>query len=254
MKENLFNQNLIDIHDVENLSISVSDDKVEEVAVRLGCGVLNTLFNYLGSKVGGCMSRTQSWNEVVDKMVNRLSRWKMKTLSIGGRLTLLKPVLEKGCLRVSSLFALNRALLFKWVWRFFTQKETLWARVTSAIHGVDGGFGSVKKSGQAYMWCSITKEMERLASQDIDLFNFMQKKIGNGLSKFFWNDSWRGDTKLKDDFPRLYALKQDKSITVAAKFTQENFQISFRRLFRSGVETEQWLNFLERMEGVLLNS
>nr|GEV41411.1 RNA-directed DNA polymerase, eukaryota, reverse transcriptase zinc-binding domain protein [Tanacetum cinerariifolium] len=186
--------------------ISVSDDKVEEVAVRLGCGVLNTLFNYLGSKVGGCMSRTQSWNEVVDKMVNRLSRWKMKTLSIGGRLTLLKPVL--GSMPIYNI-------------------------VTSAIHGVDGGFGSVKKSGQAYMWCSITKEME---------------------SKFFWNDSWRGDTKLKDDFPRLYALKQDKSITVAAKFTQENFQISFRRLFRSGVETEQWLNFLERMEGVLLNS
>nr|GEV95530.1 RNA-directed DNA polymerase, eukaryota [Tanacetum cinerariifolium] len=139
------------------------------------------------SKVWGCMSRTQSWNKVVDKMVNRLSRWKMKTLSIGGHLTLLKAVLgsmpiynmsifkksiwvrwnnvlaskEKGGLGVSSLFTLNRALLFKWVWRFFTQKETLWARVISAIHGVDGGFGSAKKSGQAYIWYSIIKEMER---------------------------------------------------------------------------------------------
>nr|GEW16459.1 RNA-directed DNA polymerase, eukaryota, reverse transcriptase zinc-binding domain protein [Tanacetum cinerariifolium] len=124
---------------------------------------------------------------------------------------------KKGGLGVSSLFALNRAFLFKWVWRFFTQKETLWARVISAIHGVDGGFGSAKTSGQAYIWCSITKEMERLASQDIDLFNFMQKKIRNGLNTFFWNDSWRGDTKLKDDFPRLYVLEQDKSITVVAK-------------------------------------
>nr|GEX88702.1 RNA-directed DNA polymerase, eukaryota, reverse transcriptase zinc-binding domain protein [Tanacetum cinerariifolium] len=257
----------INLNKCKLMGISVSDDKVEEAAVRLGCGVLNTPFNYLGSKVGGCMSRTQSWNEVVDKMVNRLSGWKMKTLSIGGRLTLLKAVLgsmpiynmsifkvpmhilqgmeslrshffngidlnskksiwvrwnnvlaskENGGLGVSSLFSLNRTLLFKWVWRFFTQKETLWARVISAIHGVDGGFGSAKKSEQAYIWCNITKEMERLASQDIDLFNFMQKKIGNGLNTFFWNDSWRGDTKLKDDFPRLYALEHDKSITVAA--------------------------------------
>ncbi|GJU45554.1 RNA-directed DNA polymerase, eukaryota, reverse transcriptase zinc-binding domain protein [Tanacetum coccineum] len=30
------------------------------------------------------MSRIQSWNETVESMANRLSRWKMKTLSIGG--------------------------------------------------------------------------------------------------------------------------------------------------------------------------
>nr|GFC46279.1 RNA-directed DNA polymerase, eukaryota [Tanacetum cinerariifolium] len=83
----------INLNKSKLMGILVLDDKVEEAAVRLGCGFLNTPFNYLGSKVGGCMSRTQSWNEMVDKMVNRLSRWKMKTLSIGGRLTLLKAVL-----------------------------------------------------------------------------------------------------------------------------------------------------------------
>ncbi|GJZ98157.1 RNA-directed DNA polymerase, eukaryota [Tanacetum coccineum] len=35
------------------------------------------------SKVGGLMSRIQSWNETVEGMANRLSRWKMKSLSIG---------------------------------------------------------------------------------------------------------------------------------------------------------------------------
>ncbi|GJT23655.1 RNA-directed DNA polymerase, eukaryota [Tanacetum coccineum] len=43
--------------------------------------------------VGDCMSTKHAWKEVVDKVVTRLSRWKMKTLSIGGRLTLLKSVL-----------------------------------------------------------------------------------------------------------------------------------------------------------------
>ncbi|GKC47456.1 hypothetical protein Tco_1065178, partial [Tanacetum coccineum] len=54
--------------------------------------ILNEVLQWC-SKVGGNMSRIKSWDEIVDKMVDRLSKWKMKTLSIGGRLTLLKAVL-----------------------------------------------------------------------------------------------------------------------------------------------------------------
>nr|GEZ10576.1 RNA-directed DNA polymerase, eukaryota, reverse transcriptase zinc-binding domain protein [Tanacetum cinerariifolium] len=72
------------------MGLAVSLEKVEEVTRHIGCGILNTLFSFLGSKVEGCISQIKSWDEVIDKMVNRLSKWKMKTLSIGGRLTLLK--------------------------------------------------------------------------------------------------------------------------------------------------------------------
>nr|GEZ58307.1 RNA-directed DNA polymerase, eukaryota, reverse transcriptase zinc-binding domain protein [Tanacetum cinerariifolium] len=34
--------------------------------------------------VGGSMSQVHTWNEMVDRVKNRLSKWKMKTLSIGG--------------------------------------------------------------------------------------------------------------------------------------------------------------------------
>nr|GFA34039.1 RNA-directed DNA polymerase, eukaryota, reverse transcriptase zinc-binding domain protein [Tanacetum cinerariifolium] len=57
---------------------TVSIEKVEEVTRYIGCGILNTPFSFLGSKVGRCMSRIKSWDEVIDKMVNRLSKWKMK--------------------------------------------------------------------------------------------------------------------------------------------------------------------------------
>ncbi|GKB68891.1 RNA-directed DNA polymerase, eukaryota, reverse transcriptase zinc-binding domain protein [Tanacetum coccineum] len=67
------------------LGVVVSEDRVVQAANRIGCGVLKAPFAYLGSKVGGNMSRIKSWDEIVDKMVDRFSKWKMKTLSIGGK-------------------------------------------------------------------------------------------------------------------------------------------------------------------------
>nr|GEX09070.1 RNA-directed DNA polymerase, eukaryota [Tanacetum cinerariifolium] len=49
---------------------------------------------------------------------------------------------EKGGLGVSSFFALNRALIFKWVWRFRSQSNSQWSRVIKALHGEDGENGS----------------------------------------------------------------------------------------------------------------
>ncbi|GJV27201.1 RNA-directed DNA polymerase, eukaryota, reverse transcriptase zinc-binding domain protein [Tanacetum coccineum] len=46
---------------------------------------------------------------------------------------------DRGGLGISSLYAMNRGLMFKWVWRFLTQEPTLWTRVIKAIHGEDGG-------------------------------------------------------------------------------------------------------------------
>jgi len=42
---------------------------------------------------------------------------------------------EVGGLGVNSLFALNRAMLFKWIWRYFVESEALWVKVVKAIHG-----------------------------------------------------------------------------------------------------------------------
>ncbi|GJV12154.1 hypothetical protein Tco_1353695 [Tanacetum coccineum] len=64
------------------LGVVVSEDRVVQAANRIGCGILKAPFAYLGSKVRGNMSRIKSWDEIVDKMVDRLSKWKMKTLSI----------------------------------------------------------------------------------------------------------------------------------------------------------------------------
>nr|GEX05650.1 RNA-directed DNA polymerase, eukaryota [Tanacetum cinerariifolium] len=172
------------------MGVHVEGDLVKHAVSKLGCLILNTSFVYLGTKVGGKMSRVKEWNEVVDKVVSRLSKWKMKTLSIRGRLTLFKSVLRlipifhmslyrvslrvlqllesicncffngndlgskkaswinwsnvladkaKGGLGVSSLYALNRGLMIKWLCRFYAQNTSLWVRVVKAIHGEDEG-------------------------------------------------------------------------------------------------------------------
>nr|GEZ98008.1 RNA-directed DNA polymerase, eukaryota [Tanacetum cinerariifolium] len=46
-----------------------------------------------GVMVGDSMSRKLAWADTVQKLRSQLSKWKVKTLSIGGRLTFLKSVL-----------------------------------------------------------------------------------------------------------------------------------------------------------------
>ncbi|GKB78659.1 hypothetical protein Tco_0945554 [Tanacetum coccineum] len=66
------------------MGVNVGDDKIKAAALKLGCRILNTPFTYLGTKVGGNMSRVQAWTEIVDKVKSRLSKWKIKSLSIRG--------------------------------------------------------------------------------------------------------------------------------------------------------------------------
>ncbi|GJS77223.1 RNA-directed DNA polymerase, eukaryota [Tanacetum coccineum] len=72
------------------MGINMESAQVIQAAAKLGCLVLKCPFYYLGTRVGGSMTRVQAWQEIVEKVKSRLSKWKSKTLSIGGRLTLLK--------------------------------------------------------------------------------------------------------------------------------------------------------------------
>nr|GEW00408.1 RNA-directed DNA polymerase, eukaryota [Tanacetum cinerariifolium] len=73
----------INMYKSKIMGVNVEDAKVKTAATKLGCLVLKTPFTYLGTKVGDNMSRKHAWNEVEEKVISRLSRWKMKTLFIG---------------------------------------------------------------------------------------------------------------------------------------------------------------------------
>ncbi|GKF20805.1 hypothetical protein Tco_0069443 [Tanacetum coccineum] len=260
------------------MGIHVNNDNVNRAAENFRCLVLKAPFMYLGSMVGGDMHHLSRWKDTIDRVRRRLSKWKMKMLSIGGRLTLVKSVLgsmpifhmslfkvpsgilkvlesirshffnghdisskkvswvnwnkviaskDKGGLGVSSLYALNRGLLFKWIWRFLTQGSSLWAKIIKAMHGVDGNLGSNSKGGMKSCWSSIVTEVNALANKGIDLMQFLRIKMGNET------------------------FEMCKSITIGGKLAHPNLSDSFRRYPRGGAEFSQFGEFSGLMYQVI---
>ncbi|KAJ0491418.1 putative reverse transcriptase zinc-binding domain-containing protein [Helianthus annuus] len=77
----------------------------------LGCRRGAFPFVYLGIKVGANMSRVSNWNPVIEVIKNRLVSWKAKTLSMGGRLILIKSVLENLPIYYFSLYKAPKAVI-----------------------------------------------------------------------------------------------------------------------------------------------
>nr|GEY88389.1 RNA-directed DNA polymerase, eukaryota, reverse transcriptase zinc-binding domain protein [Tanacetum cinerariifolium] len=158
----------------------------------------------------------------------------------------------KGGLGVLSLYALNRALMFKWVWRFTTQRSSLWARVIKAIHGDDGKMGKYHKSAILSPWLNIVYELELFKQQGIDVNSFIYKKLGNQEETVFWDETWCDNEAFKYRYQRLYALETCKSIDVAAKFAHTSIDHSCRRCPRSGVEQTQLSDLQSKLAAVSL--
>ncbi|KAJ0878597.1 putative RNA-directed DNA polymerase [Helianthus annuus] len=74
--------------------IGVSTEDIIETASWIGCRVDSIPFKYLGLTVGANMNRINNWRPVYDIFEKRLSLWKAALLSIGGRVTLIRSVLE----------------------------------------------------------------------------------------------------------------------------------------------------------------
>nr|GEX09628.1 RNA-directed DNA polymerase, eukaryota, reverse transcriptase zinc-binding domain protein [Tanacetum cinerariifolium] len=161
---------------------------------------------------------------------------------------------EKGGLGVSSLYALNRGLMLKWVWRFYSQKTSLWAGVIKAVYGDDGKVGKVTNAGIRSCWTNIVNEISVLKNQGINVFDFMRLKLGNGDTTAFWKDNWIGGNVLKDLYPRIYDLETCKSVTVSKELTDSSLDNSFRRKTRDGVEQVQYNDLSDLVHAVTLMS
>ncbi|GKD55794.1 hypothetical protein Tco_1289181, partial [Tanacetum coccineum] len=222
----------INLHKYSLVGVGVEFDEVRRVAGLIGYEPVKPPFKYLGVLVGSHMSRLGSW-----EVVARLSKWKVKTLSVGGRLALLKSVLgaipsdymsiykvsiailkkleplranffkrveaeekkmswfswdkvllskDSGGLGVSSCFAFNIALLFKWIWHFKTQQRALWVKIVKAIHSSQGKLNSTSLPSHSSTWIDIIKCTNQLREKGVHLLSNCKKKVGDGIDTSFW--------------------------------------------------------------------
>nr|GEX99300.1 RNA-directed DNA polymerase, eukaryota [Tanacetum cinerariifolium] len=230
---------------------------IESLHISFSRATSDGLFK--GVMVGDSMSRKLAWADTIKKLRSRLSKWKVKTLSIGGVLKEMEAIRcnffngvdhakrkitwvswdkvlaskKNGGLGVSSFHALNRALLLKWVWRFLSQYGSLWYRVIQALYGASFELHPVN---QFSIWCSILREMQVLISKSFDFISHCKKHVGDGYNTRFWYDSWVFDQPLRSRFPRLFTLETDKVTTVASMLGSSSVDASFRRSVRDGVE------------------
>ncbi|GAU45519.1 hypothetical protein TSUD_186760 [Trifolium subterraneum] len=101
------------------------------------------------------------------RLKNRLSGWKSRFLSFGGRLVLLKVVLTSLPVYALSFF---KAPSSKWCWRILVDREGLWFRVLTARYKVEGGrLRDGGKKGSSW-WRAIVRIREG--------------------DTFFWTDPW----------------------------------------------------------------
>ncbi|KAJ0581115.1 putative RNA-directed DNA polymerase [Helianthus annuus] len=74
--------------------LGVPRPEIDDMASVVGCKPNTLPFTYLGLLVGANMNRINNWKPVFDVFEKRLATWKSNLLSIGGRVTVIKSVLE----------------------------------------------------------------------------------------------------------------------------------------------------------------
>nr|GFB57422.1 RNA-directed DNA polymerase, eukaryota [Tanacetum cinerariifolium] len=145
----------------------------------------------------------------------------------------------------------NRAASMVVYSRFTSPFKYLGVKVVanmSRIRALDSSSMRFKRSP----WLDIIQDIHSLKSKGIDLMQFIRKKVGNGENTSFWDENWLGDDNLKSIYPRLYALEEQKSISVAVKLQHPSLVHSFRGLPKGGVEEVQLDSLHSRTSVVIL--
>lgn len=103
----------VNFHKSQLIGVNVEDEWLKRAAGFLNYKVGCVPFIYLGLPIGTNPRRLSTWNPVVEKIKERLSGWRSKSLSFGGHVVLLKSVLTALPVYYLSFFKAPASIIYK---------------------------------------------------------------------------------------------------------------------------------------------
>lgn len=116
-----------------------------------------------------------------------------------------KPKLEGG-LGVLDIEKQNKALLMKYLHKFFSNSDTPWVQLVWEKHYRNDKLPSHIKKG-SFWWKEILKLLPEFKS-------LAAPELGSGRTALFWHDKWDQNVSLSDKAPELYSFAKNKMISV----------------------------------------
>ncbi|PWA67140.1 RNA-directed DNA polymerase, eukaryota, Reverse transcriptase zinc-binding domain protein [Artemisia annua] len=218
------------------------------------------------------MSRCNNWEAVVTKFTSKLSLWKARLLSVGGRLSLIKSVLGNLPTYFMSLYYMPAAIRSKleslrqnffigselgdrkmaWVsWNTCLASKELGGLGIGSIHALNVGllFKWIWRflHNQSDLWISVIK----------GIYGCSGGIFGENFARSC-HSPWSGILsmikKLKHKGIDLVALYSHKNYCVAHRLPPHEWNTVLRRDPRGGIEASQFNELRLHIESVVLNS
>ncbi|GKV14958.1 hypothetical protein SLEP1_g25756 [Rubroshorea leprosula] len=168
-----------------------------------------------GVPVGGNQKGLRMWQPLLDSIKKKLSGWKNRWLSFGGRITLLNSMLTSLPVFLLSVYLAPKG---KWWGRLAEGKENLWFRLIKEKYGSrkDNWCGWVREGkGNGSGWWRDICRLDVLEDNRRGwLLDGYELKVGKGNNVSFWKDSWSNVGVLANAFPRLYMLSTGKESSI----------------------------------------
>ena len=220
------------------LVLGKEESWTQRVAKMLECTTIQLPFTYLGIPLGANMRKASSWQIIIDKVQRKLSSWRCSSMSRGGRLTLIKSVLNCLPLYYMSLFKVPRKvaddiirLQRKFLWsgdkkgRFMPLVKWEVVMKQKSKGGLGVGDIAVKNAALLFKW------WWRFATENDQLWKRVVKSIYQESSEFIPSSSGHKCTGPWQQIKKLLTDNQPLSL---------NFRHHLKVAVGNGARTRFW--------------
>ncbi|XP_058754107.1 uncharacterized protein LOC131627284 [Vicia villosa] len=223
--------------------VNIGDWFMNSATSFLACKKGDISFLFLEILVGANPRRRKVWVKVINNIKGRVSSWKGRNISIGGRVTLINEhsLGDKGGLGIRDVREINKELLLKWKWRILKEDKAIWSnfldlRYIGSKLKVQKSRGVIFNPKDSIWWRDVISNDVKVDFNDEGFLSGVQCFLKEGNHILFWYSHWLDDQNLCSQFPDLYEFSTNKLCTVFAAFSRDNDATFWHSSCINGVE------------------